>query len=352
MKCLALARWFLPFALAMASPAFAGLPALDACLQGLEAEGAFAGSVLVIQGGAPVFRGHYGFRDEAQTRKNDGASVYYTPGVDETILATLVMMARERGLVSLDEPIGTYLPEFRDKPGPRVRDLLAHAGGYSAFAPNTFGDAKPGTLTLAALAAGIAEKPMLAPPGTIYAWKFQDYDLLGYILERVTGKPFPDVLSGWALAPLGIKRSGAGLHSPDQDLAWASRFSQFQADLALWQGGYRPSSSVYANPDELEVFFSALASGRLISADSWRLMGTALVSSKGQGIGLGLGIEPSGVVIKYDNSDWAGYRSLFLYDPRHELRVLLLCNKWMPSSGSSLSRVLRSAIYSALGLKE
>lgn len=339
-------------ALAAAVPGLSQLPKLDAYLDGLAQEGTFCGSVRVVKGGVTVFQGDYGFRDEAQTRKNDPASVYYIPGVDETVLATLVMMAQERGLISLDEPIGTYLPEFRDKPGPRVRDLLCHAGGYSAFVPNTFGGAQPGTLTLPALASAIAERPMLAPPGTVYAWKFQDYDLLGYILERVAGKPFPSVLSEWALEPLGLKHSGAGRHPAGQDLAWASRFSQFQETLALWQGGYRPSICVYATPDDLGRFFSALASGRLISSTSWQRMETAVVRAKGQGIGLGLTIEPSGVTFKYVNSDWVGYRSLFLYDPRYDLRIILLCNKWMPASGIGLNTVLRSEIYAALGLKE
>jgi hypothetical protein len=44
-------------------------------------------------------------------------------------------------------------------------------------------------------------------------------------------------------------------------------------------------------------------------------MQTALVYSKGEGVGLGLDIEPLGAALKYDKSDWAGYYSLFLCVP-------------------------------------
>lgn len=351
MKRFGLSWLLLLFVLIAAVPGFAQLAKLDVFLKGLEEEGTYSGSVLVVRGGAPVFRGYYGFRDEAQTQKNDAASVYYTPGIDETILATLAMMAQERGLISLDAPLGTYVPEFRDKPGPRVRDLLCHAAGFPVFRLDEGRHAGPGTLTLAALAAGTAERPALVSPGTHFDREEKDYDLLGYLLELVTGKPFPAVLSEWILEPLGLKHSGAGLRPAGKELAWTSRLTKFQAGLARWKGGYQPSGCVYSTLDELELFLGALASGKLVSAKSYQAMQTPIVNDGPEGIGLGIAIRPSGALWNVGlNED--GYRSLFLHDPRQDLRIVILGNKWMSLTGKSLAKTLLPEIYASLGLKE
>ena len=344
--------WLLTlFALVAATPGFAQLPKLDAFLKGLEEEGIYAGSVLVVRGGSPIFRGDYGFRDEAQTQKNDAASVFYVAEVEETILATLVMMAQERGLVSLDASIGTLLPEFRDKPGPRVQDLLCHAAGFGAYSLDRVKYAESGMRTLAGAAAEIAAEPQLVAPGTRFDWEHKDYAMVGYILETVTGKPLPTVLSEWILQPLKMKKTGAGLYPGGKELAWVSRFTQFQESLAQWKGGYLPSDCVYSTVDELEIFFSALASGKLVSADSYKAMQTALVNDGKDGSGLGIAITPSGAIWEAGH-DRGGYRGLFWYDPRYDLRIIMLGNKWMPASGSSINKILCSEIYSALGLKE
>ena len=351
MKRFGLSWLLLWLALVVAVPGFAQLPKLDAFLKGLEEEGTFYGAVLVVRGGAPIFRGDYGFRDEAQTQKNDAASVFYTPGIEETMLATLVLMAQERGLVALDAPIGNYLPEFRDKPGPRVRDLLCHAAGFDVFRLDEGKHAKPGTLTLAALAAGTAEKPLLVSPGIRFDHEEKDYDLLGYLLERVTGKPFPAVLSEWILEPLALKHSGAGLQPAGKELAWTNSLIKFQGSLARWKGGYQPSECVYSTPGELELFFSALASGKLVSAQSYKAMQTAIVNDGQDGISLGLVIKPSGALWNAAVSEY-GYRSLYLFDPRQDLRIIILGNRWMSITGKSFAKTLLPAVYSALELKE
>jgi CubicO group peptidase (beta-lactamase class C family) len=262
----------------------------------------------------------------------------------------LVMMAQERGLVSLDAPIGTLLPEFRDKPGPRVKDLLCHAAGFPVYSLDVK-YAESGTCTLAGVAAGIAAEPLLAAPGTRFDWEYKDYAMVGYILELLTGKPLPTVLSEWILQPLKMRKTGAGLYPGGKELAWTTRFTQFQESLAQWKGGYLPSDCVYSTVDELELFFSALASGKLISADSYKVMQTALVNDGKDGSGLGFAITPSGAIWEAGHNH-GGYRALFWYDPRYDLRIIMLGNRWMPTSGSVINKILCSEIYSALGLKE
>lgn len=349
MKRLALA-WFLTlFALALAMPVFAQLPRLDDTLRALEEEGTFYGSVLVAKGGAPVLRSAYGFGDEAKTEKNAPSSVYYAPWMNEPMLAALAEMAQERGLLSLDAPIGTYLPAFKDRPAPRVRDLLCHASGFPVFKLDMLLNAQPGTLTLADLASGIAERPLLEEPGKHFVWMFNNDDLAGLVLETVTGKPFPALLSEWLLKPLGMDRTGVGLPAPR--IAWGLRQAAFQKDLALWKGGYRCSEGLYSTLDDLDRFFSAWTGGRLLSARAYQDMQASYVKDGGEAACLGFNTSPSGQ-LHNGGDDRSGYHAIFWYDPRQDVRILVLCNRWMDAEGRNLRKVLVSAAYEALGLKE
>ena len=341
-------RLALPAVLA-AAPALAQLPQLDATLKQFEQEDTFYGSVLVTRGGVTLFRTAYGFGDEAKTEKNSAATVYYAPWMNEPMLAALAEMAQDRGLLSLDAPIGTYLPAFKGRPAPRVRDLLSHASGFPVFRLNMLLDAQPGTLTLADLASGLAERPLLEEPGKRFVWMFNNDELAGLVLETVTGKPFPDLLSEWLLKPLGMDRTGLGLPAPR--LAWGLRQAAFQKDLALWKGGYRCSEGMYSTLDDLERFFSALASGRLLSARANQDMRAPYVKDGTEDVCLGFNTTPSGQ-LHNGGDDESGCRAIFWYDPRHDLRILVLCNRWMDAEGRNLRKILVPAAYASLGLKE
>ena len=349
MKRIALS-WFLTlFALAPASPGFAQLSKLDARLKSLEEEGAFYGSVLVSKGGSPIFRTDYGFADEAKTMRNGPTFVYYAPMVNEPLLAALAEMAQERGLLSLDAPLGTYLPAFKGKPAPRVRDLLCHASGLPIFKLNMLLNAQPGTLTLADLATGIAERPLLEEPGRHFVWAFNNDDLAGLVLETVTGKPYPALLAEWILKPLGMAQTGVGV--PTQPIAWGTRLAGFQKDLALWKGGYRCSTGMYSTVDDLERFFLALTGGQLVSARAYQDMLASYVKDAASGSALGFDVDPSGI-LHNAGDDASGFHAVFWYDPRYDLRILALVNRWMDAEGRNLRKTLVPEVYAALGLKE
>lgn len=344
--------WFLAvFTLAMAIPAFAQLPRLDSFLKGLEEEGTFYGSVLVVKDGSPVFRTACGFADEAKTVRNGPAFVYYASWMNEPMIAALAEMAQERGLLSLDAPIGTYLAPFQGRPAPTLRNLLCHASGLPVFKLNMLLNAQPGTLTLADLASGIAEKPLLEDPGKHFAWMFNNYELAALVLENVTGKPYPELLSEWILKPLGMTRTGAGPVPADRPIAWGPRLADFQKDLALWRNGYRCSMGLHSTVDDLERFFSALGGGRLLPAPAYQDMQKACVQDGPDGEALGFAVM-SGGILAIGGHDSSGFQSIFRYDPRYDLRILILANRWMDAEGRGLQKVVVPEVYAALGLKE
>lgn len=338
----------LPTLLATA-PCWAELPRLEAQLKALEQEDTFYGSVLVTQSGKPLHRADYGFADEAKTVRNGASFVYYAPFLSEPMTAAMMEMAQERGLLSLDAPIGTYLHAFKDKSAPRVRDLLCHASGFPVFKLNMLLNAKPGTLTLEDLASGLAERPLLEEPGKRFVWMFNNDEMAGLVLETVTGRPYPALLSDWILKPLGMTRTGVGI--APWPMPWGTRLGSFQKDLALWKGGYRCSEGLYSTVEDLDRFFCALSGGHLISAQGYRDMQTEYVKDGEEGATLAFNVTKAGA-IRNGGHDRSGFQAIFWFDPRYDLRILVLSNRWMDAEGRPLRSVIVPSVYAELGLKE
>ncbi|HNX31087.1 MAG TPA: serine hydrolase domain-containing protein [Holophaga sp.] len=254
-------------------------------------------------------------------------------------------------MLSLDAPLGTYLPPFKGRPAPRVRDVLCHASGLPVFKLNMLLNARPGTLTLADLASGIAERPLLEEPGKRFVWAFNNDELAGLVLETVTGKPYPALLSEWILKPLGMARTGVGLVPEGQAVAWETRLAEFRKNLALWKGSYRCSVGLYSTLEDLDRFFDALSGGRLVSARAYQDMQAPYVKDGAEGAALGFNVAESGV-LHNGGDDGSGFYAVFWYDPRHDLRILALGNRWMDLEGRSLRKVLVPEVYASLGLRE
>ena len=125
--------------------------------------------------------------------RGDTAHVYRWASVTKLATALTVLIARDRGLLTLDEPAGP--------PGSTVRHLLAHASGLP------FEGMDP-----------------IAAPGTRRIYSNPGFDLLGELVGERAGMTFETAITTWVLEPLGMRatrlleRPSQGLHGPLADL--------------------------------------------------------------------------------------------------------------------------------------
>ncbi len=141
-------------------------------------------------------------------------TIFSVQSMSKLFTATAVMQAVAAGRLDLDEPITTYLPgftvhsAFEAHPERKItlRMLLSHTAGFTHEAPvgNNY-ELDPGDFD--AHVRSISDTWLRFPVGTGYAYSNLGIDLAGYILERVEGKPFADVMRDSLLAPLGMDHS-------------------------------------------------------------------------------------------------------------------------------------------------
>lgn len=116
--------------------------------------------------------------------------------VTKAMNASIVAMLHAEGLVDLDAPVVSILPEFhvRDESARlsiSVRHLLTHTAGFDGDIWPDFGEDAD---AIDRLVASLAQCAQLSPPGTAFSYNNAAYTVLGRIIERVTGDTFESAL--------------------------------------------------------------------------------------------------------------------------------------------------------------
>ena len=156
----------------------------------------------------------FGHLDRQGSAPVNADTIFSVQSMSKLFTATAVMQAVAAGRLDLDEPITTYLPgftvhsAFEEHPERKItlRMLLSHTAGFTHEAPvGNNNELDPGDFD--AHVRSISDTWLRFPVGTGYAYSNLGIDLAGYILERVEGMPFPEVMRESLLEPLGMERS-------------------------------------------------------------------------------------------------------------------------------------------------
>lgn len=131
-------------------------------------------------------------------------TLFQIGSVTKVFTAALVMQLAEAGLVDLDTPIDTYLPNFPAPPSnspPSLRHLLSHQSGLDE-AMGDFTDR--GRESIANVVRRIDEIGSIFPPGAHYSYSNTGYVVAGHVLQVLTGRPWHRLIRERIWHPLGI----------------------------------------------------------------------------------------------------------------------------------------------------
>jgi CubicO group peptidase (beta-lactamase class C family) len=187
--------------------------------------------------------------------------------MSKTFTALTVMMAVQDGLVDLDKPITTYLPDFtvhsifEDHPERRItlRHLLSHTSGLGFDAPVGNNDDASGA-GFEAHIRSISETWLKMPVGKDYSYSNMGIDLAAYILQVVSGKPFPEYAEEKVFTPLGMTHSTYDVAKitadPDRAIGHAVGFDRLPVEVPMMGAG-----GVYTTASDLGRFLQFMLKG-------------------------------------------------------------------------------------------
>ncbi|MCS4502530.1 beta-lactamase family protein [Arhodomonas aquaeolei] len=382
-------------------------------------------SVLIARHGRVAFFECEGQRDIEAGAPVQRDTLFRVFSMTKPLTTVALMMLYEAGAFQLDDPVARYLPEFEDmqvlvggsaqaprlKPadGPiTIHHLLTHTAGLtywfmgdspvSGMYRNAGIDFVRGEGGLAEMVERVAAQPLIDHPGARWHYSVAT-DVLGRLVEVLSGERFDVFLQRHVLAPLGMHDTGfevadrdidrlAALYGPPGsdgllagdggdmpmpdgglELLEAPASSAFRAPVSLHSGG---GGLISTAPDYLRYCRMMLGGGevdgvRLLGRKTVELMTTNQLpgdlASMGQpvfsetrydGIGFGLGVsvtlDPVRARILGSPGEfaWGGVASTaFWVDPREDMAVIFL-TQLMPSWSYPLRQQLRVLTYQAL----
>ncbi|MGD8321297.1 MAG: serine hydrolase domain-containing protein [Gemmatimonadota bacterium] len=182
-----------------------------------EAAGIVGGSMAFLRGDSLVRLTPRGMADLDPSRPVDANTIYHWASITKTFTAISIMQLRDRGLLSLDDPIVKYVPELRDVHNPygsmediTLRQLLSHSAGFrDATWPWDRGERwEPYEPTeWSQLVAMMPYTEILFPPGSKFSYSNPGIIFLGRVIEKVTGDVYEAYVAKNIFRPLGMTRA-------------------------------------------------------------------------------------------------------------------------------------------------
>jgi CubicO group peptidase (beta-lactamase class C family) len=413
-----------------ASPESAGMSkaALDRVEQHLKLRyidsGRFPGTQLLIyRRGKIVHSTVQGFADVERKAPVKDDTIFRIYSMTKPITSVAFMMLVEEGRVAIDEPVHKYIPEWKNlgvfqagtapafltKPPSRpmlIVDLLRHTSGLTyGFQQRSNVDAAYREMRIEELDKGktlqsmideLAKLPLEFSPGE--AWNYSvSADVIGYLIGKISGKPFEQFLKERIFDPLDMKdtdffvpaakarrfaacysadpEGGVTLHATDRKggltLQDDPTKSSFLSPPSFFSGG----GGLCSTAADYLTFCRALLNGgelggvRLLGPKTLKLMTSnhlpggldlpgmsrslfseATYNGIGFGLGFAVTMDPAQTLIPGSPGEfnWGGAATTsFWIDPAEEL-ITIFMTQVLPSSAYPLRRELRTMVYAAI----
>jgi len=185
---------------------------IDQLLRKYVAYNAFNGAALVAENGKVIFKKGYGYANFEWDIPNAPDTKFRLGSITKQFTSMLIMQLVQEGKLRLDEKVSEVLSDYPKEQGEKItiHDLLTHTSGipnYTDF-PGYPTEIMKNTFSPLELVKLFENKPLEFKPGSKFSYSNSGYILLGYIIEKVTGKPYEEVLRENIFNPLRMKNSG------------------------------------------------------------------------------------------------------------------------------------------------
>jgi len=353
---------------------------LDAFLrESVEKERAAGIVAVVARRGKVVYSGSIGMADREAGRPMRSDTIFRIASMTKPVTSVAVLILYEEGRFLLGDPVSKYIPEFkapkvlaRNDDGSRtlvpakreitILDLLIHTSGltyqWDAVLGKKYAEAgiTHGLLqdddTIADDVKALARIPLLHHPGEDWTYGLS-VDVLGYLVEVLSGKPLDRFFQERIFEPLGMKdthfflppekvdrlaavygpKEGGGLRRLGEDRIEQGAFVYttsypYEGPRTHFSGGGGLCSTVidYTRFAQMLANGGALDGARILSRKTVELMAAdhAGERSENQGFGLGVSVTRSLAEAQKPTSigafGWGGFwRTGFFIDPKEEL---------------------------------
>jgi len=253
----------------------------------------FNGAALVADHGKVIYKKGFGPANMEWNIPNEPDTKFRLGSITKQFTAALILQLVEQGKIKLDGKVSDYLPDYRKDTGGRmtIHQLLSHTSGVPNYTaqPGFFANVSRNPFKVDDFVKQYASGDLEFEPGTKFNYSNSGYFLLGDIIEKVTGKPYEQVLKENILDPVGMKNTGYD--------HYGTVLSKRAAGYIRTPNGYEnapyldmtipyAAGSLYSTVEDLFLWDQALYGDKILSTASKDLMFKPNLENYGYGFGI------------------------------------------------------------------
>jgi len=274
--------------------------------------------------------------------------------VTKQFTAAGILKLQEKGLLSVNDKLSKFIPDFPRGDEVTIHQLLTHTSGIHSYTEkDDFLGKVTKTISPDSLVNLIKKDPYDFNPGEKWQYNNSGYFILGYIISKVSGKPYAQYLKETFFDPLQMNNTGvhyAGIKLEHEAKGYARNGSKYDEALnwdMSWAGG---AGSIYSTVDDLLKWNQALYGGKVLSEKNLAAAMTPVVLNNGEvassNYGYGLALS------KYRGEDVVGHSGglhgfvtqLFYY-PKEKLTVVMFSNCAEPEVNFDPAKIAEAFLW-------
>ncbi|MBE7157956.1 MAG: serine hydrolase [Rhodospirillales bacterium] len=291
-------------------------------------DNSFMGTVLVAEGDTVLLSKGYGQADLEWNLPNVPDAKFRLGSLTKQFTATLILLLQQDGKLNVTDPVSKYLPDA-PKAWEKITlvNLLSHTSGIPNF--TNFPEFHAWSMNPHTPAEEIAffrDRPLDFEPGSKFTYSNSNYEVLGAVVEKVSGEKYGDLLRQRIFAPLGMHATG--LDADDLILPKRARgyspgasgpvYARSESMTVPWAAG-----SLYSTTGDLLLWERGLFGGKVLTPASLKLMTTPVRED----YGFGLVLHPvAGAPVITHGGGIEGFNTSLTYVPGKKITVVVLAN--------------------------
>jgi CubicO group peptidase (beta-lactamase class C family) len=320
-------------------------------------------AVAIVSGGHLVYAKGFGIANIETGTAVTPDTLFRVGSVTKMFTAAVLVTLAEDGQINLREPIGEFVEGLDPKLSQvTAHQLMSHTAGMTDESPSDYGSHDDSAL--AAYVRSLKEDQFFTEPGRIFSYSNPGFDVVGFLIEEVIGRPYADVMSERLFKPLGMNSTtfrptvamtyplSQGHSLPENTGPAVIR--PFGDNVAGWPDGF-----MFSSVNDLARFAIDFMNGAKI--DGKQVLAPAVVAKlstpytdlhsrfgfENGKYGYGLFVHDyRGAHLVWHAGLMPGFGALLLMVPARQFAVILLANR----SGSLLHKTAEKAIELMLPL--
>ena len=310
-------------------------------------------SISIVQDGRIVLSHAFGNARVNPSIPAAATMRYKIGSISKQFAAAAILLLAEDGKLSLNDPVGKYIPDLTRANDITIRHLLSHTSGYRDYWPQDYvppfmkKDVTPDEILNR-----WARVPLDFDPGSQYQYSNTGYVLSGVIVQKVSGMPFFDFLKQRVFTPLEMN----SVMNIDQESLEASdplgytRYGLGPLRVAPKEGkGWLFAAGGLAmTAEDLSKWNLAIIEGKLLKQSSYKDMQTDVLLSNGLGTRYGLGVgvyqEQNYRVVQHGGAV-SGFTSENYVFPEEREAVVVLTNFDAAYAGETIGQQILMLLF-------